>query len=194
MSMLISASSVMNRAYAGNLYFKDGNYRKNRSNHEVVSADHKAMLRALKRLERLDFESEDVDDTKAAINTVIAYLDVYNNTVSSAMESDSSHIRRTAKNMKALMKEYGSSLENIGVQIKSDGTVKVDKNKLQKATARQTAKVFGNSDYISGMNQLMKKLRNQVNRETPRQESQPVHTKSGSVSAETSGSNLNLLV
>ena len=29
MSLLISASSVLNRAYAGNVFFKDENYRKN---------------------------------------------------------------------------------------------------------------------------------------------------------------------
>ena len=51
MSMLISASSVLNRAYAGNVFFEDENYRKNSSNHEVVSADRRAMVRALERLE-----------------------------------------------------------------------------------------------------------------------------------------------
>lgn len=192
MSMLISSSGMMSRAYAGNLYFKDENYRKNRSNHEVVSADRKAMVRALERLKSLDFDSTKEDDTKSIYNAVTSYLDIYNNAVGSAMDSESSDIRRTAKDMKALMKEYGDSLETIGIQVKSDGTVKIDKSELQKATTRQVSRVFGDDNYLSGMNKLMKKLRNQVNRETPRQEPVTAGTKNDSLPSETVGRNLNL--
>ena len=192
MSMVISASSVMNRSYAGNTYFKDDNYRKNSPNHDVVSADRKAMVRALDRLGKLDFSSTNADDTKSIYNTVTSYLNIYNNAVSSAMDSDSSDIRRTGKNMKALMKKYGDSLEAMGIQVKSDGTVKIDKSELQKATTRQVSGVFGNSDYLSEMNRLMKKLRNQVNREVPRQENVAGETARDSIASETVGRNLNL--
>lgn len=192
MSLLISASSVLNRAYAGNVFFKDENYRKNSSNHEVVSADRKAMVRALERLEQMDYDSKDEKDTKSIYNTVTSYLDIYNNTVSSANDSKSSDIQRTGKNMKELMKEYSSSLETLGITIKSDGTVKIDKTELKKATTRQVKKVFGDSDYLSGMNKLMKKMRNQVNREIPVQTT-PTKTSVGDdLVSETVGRNLNL--
>ena len=194
MSMVIRASGMMSRAYSGNRLFKDENYRKNSSNHEVVSADRKAMVRALERLGGLDFDSTDEDDTKSIYNTVTSYLDVYNNAVSSANASNSSDIRRTAKDMKALMKEYGSSLETIGIQVKSDGTVKIDKSELQKATTSQVSRIFGNNDYLSGMNKLMKKLRNQVNREAPVLDVKKESVKKDSLSPETVGSNLNLYV
>lgn len=192
MGMTIRASGIMSRAYAGNVYFKDENYRKNSSNHDVVSADRKAMARVLERLKTLDFESKEEDDTKSVYETVTSYLDIYNHTVSSTNASDSSDIRRTAKNMKELMKKHDSSLEAIGIQLKSDGTVKIDKSELKKATTRQLSKVFGNSDYISEMNRLTRKLRNQVNRETPRHQIQPKNTKSDTLLSETAGSNLNL--
>ncbi|MDD7178567.1 MAG: hypothetical protein SPG09_13185, partial [Lachnospiraceae bacterium] len=182
------------RAYAGNPGYKDQSFRACSSNHEVMGADRKAMVRALDRLEQLDFDSEDENDTKSIYNAVTSYLDVYNNAVSSAMESDSSDIRRTGKNMKALMKEYGSSLEEIGIQVKSDGTVKIDKSELKKATTRQVSKVFGNEDYLSGMGRLMKKLRNQVNRESPKQEAVQETVKSTNLPSESVGKNLNLLV
>lgn len=194
MSMLISASSVLNRAYAGNVFFKDENYRKNSPNHEVVSADRRAMVRALERLERLDFDSKDEDDTKSIYNTVTSYLDIYNNTVSSANASGSSDIRRSAKNMKELMKTHSDSLEEIGITIKSDGTVKIDKSELKKATTRQVKKIFGDSDYVTGMNKLMKKLRNQVNREVPVQSglSAAGSDAGDTLVSETVGRNLNL--
>ena len=194
MSMLIRASGMMSRAYSGNRLFKDENYRKNSSNHEVVSADRKAMVRALEQLGDLDFDSTDDDDTKSIYNTVTSYLDIYNNAVTSANASNSSDIRRTGKDMKALMKEYGSSLENIGIQIKSDGTVKINKSELQKATTSQVSRIFGDNDYLSGMNKLMKKLRNQVNREAPVLAVKKESVKKDSLSPETVGSNLNLYV
>lgn len=194
MSMVIRASGMMSRAYSGNRLFKDENYRKNSSNHEVVSADRKAMVRALEQLGDLDFDSTDEDDTKSIYNTVTSYLDIYNNAVTSANASNSSDIRRTGKDMKALMKEYGSSLENIGIQIKSDGTVKINKSELQKATTSQVSRIFGNNDYLSGMNKLMKKLRNQVNREAPVLAVKKESVKKDSLSPETVGSNLNLYV
>lgn len=194
MSMVIRASGMMSRAYSGNRLFKDENYRKNSSNHEVVSADRKAMVRALEQLGDLDFDSTDEDDTKSIYNTVTSYLDIYNNAVTSANASNSSDIRRTGKDMKALMKEYGSSLENIGIQIKSDGTVKINKSELQKATTSQVSRIFGDNDYLSGMNKLMKKLRNQVNREAPVLAVRKESVKKDSLSPETVGSNLNLYV
>lgn len=194
MGMTIRASGIMSRAYAGNVYFKDENYRKNSSNHDVVSADRKAMARVLERLKTLDFEGKEEDDTKSVYETVTSYLDIYNHTVSSTDASDSSDIRRISKNMKELMRKHDSSLEAIGIERKSDGTVKIDKGELKKATARQMSRVFGNSDYLSEMNRLTRKLRNQVNREIPRQQIQPANTKSSTLLSESAGSNLNLYV
>ena len=194
MGMTIRASGIMSRAYAGNVYFKDENYRKNSFNHDVVSADRKAMARVLERLKTLDFEGKEEDDTKSVYETVTSYLDIYNHTVSSTDASDSSDIRRISKNMKELMRKHDSSLEAIGIERKSDGTVKIDKGELKKATARQMSRVFGNSDYLSEMNRLTRKLRNQVNREIPRQQIQPANTKSSTLLSESAGSNLNLYV
>ena len=194
MGMVISSSTVMNRAYTGNTGFRDANYRKNRTNHEVVGADRRAMARALDRLENLDFSSKEEDDTKSIYNTVTSYLEIYNNTVSSAGDSETSQINRTAREMKRLMKEYGNELEAMGISIKANGTVKIDTDELKKATTRQVSKVFGNSDYIGDMNKLMRKLRNQVNREVPRVEGQSESVKNGASTSETVGTNLNLYV
>lgn len=194
MGMVISAASVMNRAYTGDTGFKDQSYRKNRTNHDVVSADRRAMSRALDRLEALDFSSRDEDDTKSIYNTVTSYLDIYNNAVTSAGESETNHVRRTAREMKSLMKEYGDRLEAIGIEVKSDGTVKIDKDTLRKATTRQVSRIFGDSDYTGGMKKLMRKLRNQVNREVPRTGEENESAKNGTLTSETVGRNLNLYV
>ena len=194
MGMVISAASIMNRAYTGNTGFKDPNFRKNRTNHEVVNADRRAMARALERLENLDFSSREEDDTKSIYNTVTSFIEIYNNTVTSAGGSETNEINRTAREMKKLMKEHSDELEAIGISRKSNGAVKIDKDTLQKATTRQVSRVFGSSDYLGDMKTLMRRLRNQVNREVPGIDQQNEPVKNDTLTSETVGTNLNLYV
>ena len=193
MSMIIKASSLMQRAYAGNVLFKDESYRKNSTNHDVVRADRKAMERVLERLEALDFENEEDENKEVLYNTISSYLDVYNNAVDATRDSASSDIKRTSAAMKKLTKEYAEELNAIGITVKNDGSVKVDESKMKKATPRQMSKIFGNSEYITDMKKMMRKLRNQISREVPPQQvSQTTHK--DSLLPETVGSNLNLSV
>lgn len=199
MSMIMTANSLTKRAYSGNTLFRDENYRKNRKGHDLVSADRKALSRALDQLGTLDFDTEEQTDTKNIYNTITSYLDVYNNAVSSTTNSGKSQIERIGKQMRALMKEYDQELSDIGIDIKSDGTVKVNTTELKKATTVKVAKVFGNDEYISDMSRLMKKLRNQVNRymagdtaTATTTKKQTDTTKNSALESETVGSNLNL--
>ena len=59
MSMIMTANSLTKRAYSGNTLFRDENYRKNRKGHDLVSADRKALSRALDQLGTLDFDTEE---------------------------------------------------------------------------------------------------------------------------------------
>lgn len=171
MGMVISAAYVLRNAYSGNGNFKSSGFRANSNNHDVVKADRRAMERALDRLDNLDFDSTEENDTKSIYNTVTTYLDIYNNTIESTKSSASGDIQKTASAMKKLMKEHEDELGDIGITIKSDGSVKIDKKELQKATTKQVAKIFSNkSGHISDMKALMKKLRSKVNREVPVQD------------------------
>lgn len=202
MSMVVNASGLMQRAYSGNVKFRDDGYRKSQNNHDVMAADRKAMLRALDQLDALDFDSEDSADTKAIYQTVTAYTEVYNNAVESALGSKSTDIQRSGKKMKALTKEYKDQLAEIGIKIKSDGTLKIDKTELKKATTREVERIFGDEDYKSTMRALMQKMRNQVNREPVSQDPQTIaKNKTASaaqpqsvLTAETVGGSLNLYV
>ncbi len=184
MSMVVNASSLLQRAYSGNALFKNEEYRKTRTNHDTMGADRKALLRSLDQLDALDFESEEPEDTKAIYQTVTAYVTVYNNTVDTALNSGSSDIRRSGKQMKALLKENKDQLKEIGISLKSDGTMKIDKTELKKATTVKVEKVFGDETYKNDLRKIMQKLRDQLNRE-------PV-SQSGTAADETVGSNLNL--
>ncbi len=189
--MVISAATLLSRAYAGNTGFKDENYRKHSLNHDVVSADRKAMERALDRLGSVDYESEDDEDRDSVYETVKAYLDVYNNAVDSAHGSADTDIQRTAKGMKDLMKKYAGKLEEIGVTLGSDGKARINKTELSAATSQQMSRIFGDEEYTGQMKRLMKKLRDQVNRDTSAQQSQAASRTAG---GEAAGANLDVSV
>lgn len=194
MSMVVRASSLLQRAYSGNTLYKNEEYRKTSSNHDKMSADRKALTRALDQLDTLDFESEDASDTKAIYETVTAYVNVYNNTIDTASESGSSDIRRSAKQMKALLKEHKDELKEIGISLKTDGTLKIDKTELKKATTVKVEKVFGNEDYKTELRKITLRMRGQINREPVSQQNTDSTAAQGTTvqSAETVGSNLNL--
>lgn len=166
MSMNISSAYIMRSAYSGYLDLKDDAGRKQATKHELVDADRRAMVRALDRIDELDYDNTDSTNTKNIYNMVTSYIDIYNYAVTSAGDSDSNDIRRTAEKMKKFTKEYADELEDLGITMKSDGSLKVDTKELKKATTKAVKKIFsGDSDYVTGMKSLMKKLRNHVNRE-----------------------------
>ena len=166
MSMNISSSYIMRNVYQGYSDLKDEAGRKHATKHELVDADRRAMVRALDRIGDLDYEDTDRTNTKNIYNMLTSYIDVYNHAVTSAGGSDSNDIKRTAAKMKNFTKEYADELEELGITIKSDGSLKVDKKELKSATTKAVKKIFsGDSDYVSGMKKLMTKLRNHVNRE-----------------------------
>lgn len=168
MSMTVSAAYVLRNAYSGNLNYRESSFRNHSSNHDVVKADRRAMARVLDRLETLDYDSKEPEDTQTIYNTVTSYLDIYNNMVKSAKSSSAKDIKRSADDMKQLTREYREQLEKIGVTTKADGTVKVDKSKLKKATTGQIEGLFSNqSDYGARMKKIMKKLQGRVNRQAP---------------------------
>lgn len=173
MSMVISAAYVLRNAYSGNSNFKSAGFRANSNNHDVVHADRRALDRALDRLGDLnfDFDEDDENSKKSVYNTVSAYIDIYNNTIDSTKNSSSSDIQRTTAAMKKVMKGHADELEEMGITIKSDGTLKVDKSKFKDATPRQLEKMFSDENgHITDMKALMKKLRSRVGREVPRQD------------------------
>ncbi|MDD6039501.1 MAG: hypothetical protein PUD20_12010 [bacterium] len=168
MSMTVSAAYVLRNAYSGNTDYRVGSFRSHSNNHDVVKADRRAMVRVLDRFESLDYDSKEQEDTQTIYNTVTTYLDIYNNTIKSAKASTSKEIRSSADEMKQLTRAYSAKLEKIGVTIKADGTVKVDKSELKKATTGQVANIFSSkSDYGNDMKTIMKKLQGRVNRHVP---------------------------
>lgn len=158
----------MFRSYYGvNRDLRSGSARENVTNHEVVSADTKALKKALKELDKLDFDNTEPENTKKIYNTIMSFVDTYNNTVGSSKDSSTKNISNKAGKLKDAVSDYRKKLDEIGITIKNNGKLSVDKSKLKTATLTKVSMVFGDdtgfTDAIAAVN---KKIGRNVASET----------------------------
>ena len=91
-----------------------------------------------------DFDLEDETTEGANIYySVSAFLETYNNALSSSSGSGDYKLQRYAKQLKNLAKEYSKELKDIGVSINSDGTLKKNDNLLKSADVSDIRDLFG---------------------------------------------------
>ena len=145
-------------SYSTNYYLRDF-YSNNRdafkstkrndfSRMELVYEDSLALKKASHKLiNRRDSYNNDTStsDNKETdentINTIKAYVDVYNNAIDSSKDSDK--MKRYAKQLKKLSSQYAEELEDIGITTESDGKLKINDNLLKTAGSEKVDKVFG---------------------------------------------------
>lgn len=154
-----SISSIFRSYYGTNREMRLESARKNSRNHDVVSADTRALKKALKDLEGLDFEKKDPDNTKKIYNTINAFIDTYNNTVDSSKASASGSVSKRAAQLKEKVKGHEKELEAIGITVKNSGKLSVDKSKLKTATLTRVKMAFGSesgfADDLKGVNKKL---------------------------------------
>lgn len=91
------------------------------SSTELSLADSQALRRAVKQLGASNFDEK--LDEKNIRNRVLAFIDTYNNTLSSAADSSDKTIERSAKQLKSLTKQHASELDKIGITVNENGTL-----------------------------------------------------------------------
>ena len=168
MGSVPSISFLYNRYYSANRDMRLSSTRENSQNHEVVSADTRALSKALDALDDLDFEDKESDNTKKIYNTIMSFVDTYNNAVDSAGDSATRGVSSKVGKLKDALKEYGKELEEIGITVKNSGKISVDKSTLKTATLTKVKKVFSkdHSELSSELRKINKNLKRQVTRET----------------------------
>ncbi len=168
MSSVPSISFLYNRYYSPNREMRLSSTRENSTNHDVVSADTSALTKALDALDELDFEDKEADNTKKIYNTIMSFVDTYNNAIDSAGDSETRGVSSKVGKMRQALKEYSKELEEIGISVKNSGKLTVDKAELKKATLSKVKKVFSkdSSDFSADIRKINKLLKRQVTRET----------------------------
>ena len=137
----LSESFYLRSFYKSNRDAATSGKRKDLSNSKLSLADAEALRAGIRKLRNFSME----DDTKDGANiysSVSAFLETYNNALSSCGSSSDYKMQRYAKQLKNLAKEYADELKDIGISINSDGSLKKNENLLKAANVSDIRDLF----------------------------------------------------
>ena len=143
----LSATYFMRNFYSNNRDAMKSSKRK----------EYTALHRAAKKLK--NYKYSDDENTDNIRGTVMALVDTYNNSIDSASNSSSSSMKRYAKQLKKLASKYSDELEDIGITINKDGTLKANEELVKKADADTLNSLFGNdNDFTSSLYRVSRQM------------------------------------
>ena len=158
-STAISLSNLyfLKNFYSNNRSLATSSNRKTYSNSELSYEDSLALGRAVKKLKSFSYSSSENSDT---INGAIkAFVETYNNTLTSASGSSNSDASRQAKLFKKYTDDNADALKKIGITVKSDGSLSCSKNLLKKADIEDLKSAFGKDNkYLQNLSRTAKRL------------------------------------
>lgn len=138
----LSESYYLRSFYKANRDAATDSKRKEFSSSKLSQADAQALRAAVKKLRNFDME-DDTDDGANIYASVSAFLETYNNAIDSSGSSGDYSLGRYAKQLKNLAKEYADELKEIGITVKSDGTLEKNDNLLKSADVSDIRDLFG---------------------------------------------------
>ena len=138
----LSSSYYLRSFYKSNRDATTDSKRKELSKGTLSKADAEALRTAVRKLRNFNME-DDTDEGENIYSSVSAFLETYNNALDSSGNSSDYSLNRYAKQLKNLAKEYAEELEDIGVTVKSDGSLVKNDNLLKSADVADIKKLFG---------------------------------------------------
>ena len=121
-------------------------------------ADATALHRAAKKLRNFNYE-DDTTDSANIYGSVNAFIQVYNNTLSSGNKTDDASLNRYSRYLKSLSKEHSSELSRIGITVNSDGSLSANDNLLKSAKVSKVKTLFADdAEYITKVSRYSKKM------------------------------------
>ena len=91
--------------------------------------------------------------------SVNAFIQVYNNTLSSGNKTDDASLNRYSRYLKSLSKEHSSELSRIGITVNSDGSLSANDNLLKSAKVSKVKTLFADdAEYITKVSRYSKKM------------------------------------
>lgn len=155
----LSESYYLRSFYKSNRNAATTSKRGEMSKANLSQADAQALRAAVRTLRNFDLK-DDTDDGSDIYASVSAFLKTYNNALDSSNNSGNYSLQRYAKQLKNLAKEYADELKDIGITVKSDGTLEKNENLLKAADVSDIRDLFGqdaefatrSSNYAKRMN------------------------------------------
>ena len=138
----LSESYYLRSFYKNNRDAATDSKRKEMSAGTLSQADAQALRTAVRKLRNFNYE-EDTTDGANIYSSVSAFLETYNHALESSGGSGDYSLKRYAKQLKNLAKEYADELKDVGITVNSDGTLEKNENLLKAAKVTKIDKLFG---------------------------------------------------
>ncbi len=155
-----------------------------------------AVSEAVSKLETAFAEDEETGeiDYDAAYSAAESFVKSYNDFVSGIGSSGDSTVSNKDTFVANMTNAYTKRLENVGISVGSDGTLSIDKEAFNSASASQLEKIFGKEDsFASFMGEQAKQL--EAYAESDRYNKLNAYNQTGNITSivNTSGAYLNML-
>lgn len=128
------------KIYSSNRLASSNNNRKTMQNKDLISADAQAMQKIRKQLKEIDFNSDNVDFVKTNAQL---FVETYNRLIDDANASDSESLKRLTDKFQKTTKASKEQLEELGINMGSNGKLSFDKTKFGKATIYKLKSTLG---------------------------------------------------
>ena len=154
----LSTNYFLRNFYTNNQKASKSSNRSAFSNVELSYEDSRALSRAAKRLSKND---SDLNDTSRA--AIEAFVDTYNNTITSGKSSSDYETKRYVKQLNTLSKKHADELEDLGITINSDGTLDLNTDLLKAANNSKARKLLSSDqEYPQKLVKLSRKMNSAV--------------------------------
>lgn len=152
----LSSSFYLRNYYISNRNASTSSKRGEMNTSTLSLADSMALRRAIKNLGISEFSEDNDADIRSS---VAAYIETYNNTLSSALDSGDHTLTRNMKQLKAIAKEYASDLNKIGVTVNDDGSLTRRDTLFKSASLSKFEKLFSaNSKFMQRTKACAKRI------------------------------------
>lgn len=157
----LSSSYYMRNFYISNRDARTASKRKDMNNSTLSLADSQALRRAIKNLGSMDFTDENDSDIR---NSVKAFIETYNNALSSTATSSDHTLNRNTKQLKSIAQEYASDFNKIGITVNDDGSLTRRDTLFTSASISKFKKIFSsNSDFMQRTSACAKRVERRSN-------------------------------
>lgn len=153
----LSSTFFMRSFYSENRAAFASATRNDYSKTQLSKEDSLALRRAVKKLGTYSFN--DVDSTNVRSN-VKAFVQTYNNLISSGEDSSNQNISRNTEKLKNLTKEYADALNEVGITVNEDSTMTIrDSSLFADADISKFKSLFSSdSEFMQKSNAYAKKI------------------------------------
>ena len=155
----LSMTFFMRKFYDGDTKAYKSATRSSYSQNNLSYKDSQALHKAAKKLSSYKFNTD--ENESSVRSTVLAYVNTYNNALSSSSSSKSHEVSRFSKQFKSLSNKYSDALQEVGISVNKDGSLKVSETLLEKTSNEKLQKVFGkDSEFLRSVKSLSRRMSN----------------------------------